>query len=59
MSENVIKIKNLTKEFTLGKFNTKHFFNKITQKQSQNKIALNNINIDIKKCEKIGIVGKN
>ncbi len=59
MSENVIKIKNLTKEFTLGKFNTKHFFNKITQKQSQNKIALNNINLDIKKGEKIGIVGKN
>ena len=29
MSENVIKIKNLTKEFTLGKFNTKHFLIKL------------------------------
>ena len=37
MSENVIKIKNLTKEFTLGKFNTRHFFNKIAQKQSRKK----------------------
>ncbi len=59
MSENVIKIKNLTKEFTLGKFDTRHFFNKIAQKQSQKKIALNNINLDIKKGEKIGIIGKN
>ncbi len=56
---NIITIENLNKEFLVGKFNTSYFFQNINKKNTEKKFALKNINLKIKKGEKIGIIGKN
>jgi len=58
-SKNIITIKNLYKEFLIGKFNTNYFFKNINNKNSKKKLALKNINLKISKGEKIGVIGKN
>jgi len=59
MSNNIIiRINNLYKEYELANFNFKYLINK--KKFENNKIlALNNINIDINKFDRIGVLGKN
>lgn len=59
MSDNiVIKINNVYKDFQLGIFNFKSLVNK--KKFENNKLeALKNINIEINKSDRIGIIGKN
>lgn len=58
-NKDLIIIKNLNKEFLVGKFNTSYFFKNINKKNSQNKLALKNINLKIKRGERVGIIGKN
>jgi lipopolysaccharide transport system ATP-binding protein len=59
MSNNpIIKINNVFKEFQLGVFNFKSLVNK--KKFENNTLkALKNINIEINKSDRIGVVGKN
>lgn len=56
----VIKVENLTKEYILGKTNFSSFIREnITQKDIKTKIALNNINLEIKKNDRVALIGKN
>lgn len=56
----VIKVENLTKEYILGKTNFSSFIREnIIKKDIKTKIALNNINLEIKKNDRVALIGKN
>ena len=59
--EEVIKFKNVNKEYILNKKNNKNFIKNIflDDKKLKKKVALNNVSFSIKKGEKVVILGKN
>ena len=57
---NVISIINLTKKYVLGKTNIVSFYrDNFDQKNIKSKLALNNINLEIKHNDRVALVGKN
>ena len=59
MNNKVITIKNLNKNFSLGKFDFKNFIDDKINKKKKNKVALKEINLNIIKGEKVGLIGDN
>ena len=56
----IIKLSNIQKIYDLGKFDTKYFLKKLmSKKKLPFLVALENINLDIEKGEKVALIGDN